>query len=54
MYNVECEQCGTDIGDNCDVYIFDGKIFDDKDCILNYLYDNRKIDRVRLVPLETD
>lgn len=54
MLNVECAQCGTDIDDNCDVYLFDNKVFDDKDCIIDYLCETNKIDHVRLVSVEDD
>lgn len=52
MYNVECEQCGEPIGNNCTAYIYDGKIFDDTDCIVEYLYKNNSIDHVMLTSVE--
>lgn len=52
MYNVECKQCGAAIGNNDDVYIYDGKIFDDTDCIIDYLYKINSIDHVILTNAE--
>lgn len=52
MNNIRCEQCGENILDDCDIYIFDGRIFDDKGCVVDYLYENNKIDHVRLNTIE--
>lgn len=52
MSSVYCFKCGSEIKKNSDVYIYEGKIFDNKDCILDYLYDSFKINHSRLVPIE--
>lgn len=52
MYDIECTQCKDIIQEDDDAYIYDSKIFDDTDCLIQYMYDNNMLNHIKLVSAE--
>lgn len=51
MNNLRCAYCDAFVDYNQDVFAFDNKIFDNEDCIIEYMKGNEMIDEIRLIEL---
>lgn len=52
MCNLHCYSCDALIDYNQDVFVFDDKIFDTEDCIIEYIKNRHMVDEVRLIELD--
>ena len=48
MNYIECAQCSRAIENNSYAYVYDGKIFDTRGCIVEYLLLHNKIGNIKL------
>ena len=52
MYNVECEECKNMIVNGSGAYIYNSKIFCDKDCLYDYLAGKSLVSHVTITDVE--
>lgn len=52
MFNVECAECKNNINNNDDAYIYNSKIFCDKDCLYDYLAGKSLVSHIRITDAE--
>lgn len=52
MSKVECEECKDIIVNDSDAYVYNSKIFCDKDCLYDYLAGKSLVSHIRITDVE--